>query len=502
MNYRLHTLIFSIPAIIAPAVCPADTADTDLQKAVWGNDLQGVQAALAAGADANCRVNGRPALLHAITAPWHDAKPAIAYALLQAGATPEGTEQAPTWNRAVYAPYFALKRGEKPTPVQAAQMMEYALDSGVPAWALMALECGADPNGHCTGELDPQSEGCTYLYRAIIGGECHYIDSVATARVLLQAGADPNKRSLNGLVPLQSWRCRDERISVLLDFGADPKLANTQPHHPGTEFTNSPLLHRATPADIPRLLAAGADPMQLSSAGNTALMHAEMAEAVHALLTAGVPWNARNKAGETALHIALQQRHTAAVHALLATMPDHERDYTHKLLKEQFAEVVMFSDCPELPELLLAHGATVHDLQDSHVVKALHYGKLPTVQLLMQHGLSLSPELARDALFSVSACPDARSEVIHFALQHGADVNALDADGRNAAMVALARRSGKQCSLNPDNLRALIAAGLNTRQRDRHGKTLADYAEELIAKRRTPMNRLLEIREILTKQAG
>ncbi|MBR2126815.1 MAG: ankyrin repeat domain-containing protein [Akkermansia sp.] len=502
MNYRLHTLIFSIPAMIAPAVCPAAPADTDLQKAVRANDLQGVQAALAAGADANCRVNGRPALLHAITAPWHDAKPAIAYALLQAGATPEGTEQAPTWNRAVYAPYFALKRGEKPTPVQAAQMMEYALDSGVPAWAQMALECGADPNGHCTGELDPQSEGCTYLYRAIIGGECHYIDSVATARVLLQAGADPNKRSLNGLVPLQSWRCRDERISVLLDFGADPKLANTQPHHPGTEFTNSPLLHRATPADIPRLLAAGADPMQLSSAGNTALMHAETAEAVHALLTAGVPWSARNKAGETALHIALQQRHTAAVHALLATMPDHERDYTHKLLKEQFAEVVMFSASPELPELLLAHGATVHDLQDSHVVKALYYGKLPTVQLLMQHGLSLSPELARDALFSVSACPSARSEVIHFALQHGADVNALDADGRNGAMVALARRSGKQCSLNPDNLRALIAAGLNTRQRDRHGKTLADYAEELIAKRRTPMNRLLEIREILTKQAG
>lgn len=69
-------------------------------------------------------------------------------------------------------------------------------------------------------------------------------------------------------------------------------------------------------------------------------------------------------------------------------------------------------------------------------------------------------------------------------------------------MVALARRSGKQCSLTPDNLRALIAAGLNTRQRDRHGKTLADYAEELIVKRRAPMNRLLEIREILTKQAG
>jgi ankyrin repeat protein len=242
--------------------------------------------------------------------------------------------------------------------------------------------------------------------------------------------------------------------------------------------------------------------MQLSINGDTALMHAETAEAVQALLTAGVPWSARNKAGETALHIALQQRHTAAVHALLATMPDHERDNAHKLLKEQFAEVVMFSDSTELPELLLAHGATVHDLQDSHVVNALHYGKLPTVQLLMQHGLSLSPELAQQALFSVSACPSARSEVIHFALQHGADVNVLDADGRNAAMVALARRSGKQCSLNPDNLRALIAAGLNTRQRDRHGKTLADYAEELIAKRRAPMNRLLEIREILTKQAG
>lgn len=289
---------------------------------------------------------------------------------------------------------------------------------------------------------------------------------------------------------------------MLLDFGADPKLANTQPHHPGTEFTNSPLLHRANSADIPRLLAAGANPMQLNSNGDTALMHADTAEAVQALLTAGVPWGARNKAGETALYTALQQRHTEAVRALLATMPDHERDYTHQLLKDMFAEVVMFSDSPELPALLLEHGATVHDLQDSHVVNALHYGRLPTVKLLMQHGLRLNPGPARQALFSVSACPDARREVIHFALQHGADVNALDADGRNAAMVALARHSGKQCSLHPDNLRALIAAGLNTQQRDRYGKTLADYTEELIDKRRTPMNRLLEIREILTKQAG
>ncbi len=502
INYHFHTLIFSLPALIAPNVCHADSATTALQTAVQTNDWQGVQAALAAGANPNCRVNGRAALEHAITPPWHNAKPTIAYALLQAGATPEGAEKAAPWGQHIYAPYFTLKRGEQPTPTQAAQMMEYALDSGVPSWIRMALECGADPNGYCSGELAPQTEGWTYLYRAIIGGECGYVDSVGTARELLLAGANPNKRNINGLVPLQSWRCRDEKVTVLLDFGADPKLANTPEQIPGgsTMFTSAPLLQRANSADIPRLLTGGANPMLLNSNGDTSLMYAETAEAVQALLCAGVSWSARNKDGETALHKALKQHHIGAVRALLDTRPEHERAYALKLLKEMFADVVMFSESPELPALLLSHGVTVQDIKPEYVVNALHYGRLPSVLLLMQHGLNLSPELAQRALFSVSACPSPRPEIIEFTLQHGADVNALDSNGRNAAMVALALRSSKQCCLHPDNLRALIAAGLNTQQRDRNGKTLAEYTEELIGKRKSPIKHLLEISEILTAQ--
>ena len=282
-------------ALVAPALPAGESATTALLQAVEARDLSAVEISLAAGANPNARVGNKSVLARLLGDDCHSAKPGMVYALLQAGAVPEGLEEASYWERSVYAPYFSLKRGEKVTAAQAATMMEQAVDIGAPVWAKMALECGADPNGYCTGESDPQREGYTYLYRAVFGGECHYGDSLGTARVLLLGGADPNKPNVDGRVPLQCWRCWKEHMDILLGFGADP--------------------------------------MVISSEGKTTLMYAGTGEAVQALLAAGVPWGARDKAGKSALWYALHSEYWGAARALLESAPEDEAEYARELLR-------------------------------------------------------------------------------------------------------------------------------------------------------------------------
>ena len=281
---------FCATALVAPALPAGESATTALLQAVEARDLSAVETSLAAGANPNARVGNKSVLARLLGDDCHSAKPGM-----QAGAVPEGLEEASYWERSVYAPYFSLKRGEKVTAAQAAAMMEQAVDIGAPVWAKMALECGADPNGYCTGESDPQREGYTYLYRAVFGGECHYGDSLGTARVLLLGGADPNKPNVDGRVPLQCWRCWTEHMDILLGFGADP--------------------------------------MVISSEGKTTLMYAGTGEAVQALLAAGVPWGARDKAGKSALWYALHSEYWGAARALLDSAPEDEAEYARELLR-------------------------------------------------------------------------------------------------------------------------------------------------------------------------
>ena len=414
-------------------------------------------------------------------------------------AKPAGVEAALEWYPEIYGPYAELKRGEKTTAAQAAEMMEMAVESGEPLWVKMALECGADPNGRCTGSIDPQSEGRTYLYRAIFGGECHYGDSPGTARVLLEAGADPNLTSADGKVPLQCWRCMEEQISVLLDFGADPRLAATMPtqQNERNEIFARPLFLRASSEDFARLLAAGADPQQRGRDGRSSLMHAKTGEAVRLLLQAGVPWGVRDSQGRTALWYALDGCHTSAVQALLEEVPAAEQAYVRELLQARFAYVLVNSPKPQLVALLLEKGVSPTAATDADLVTAAVCGRLASVEMLQQRGRVFTPAMAQEVLCRGLLYTGTREEVFSFALRHGADVNACNAAGQNPAMAALAKPHHP--NLNPAHLRQLLAAGLNLKYRDPKGRSLADYARLAQRRRTSPSSDLKLVQAILEK---
>lgn len=482
---------------VAPAVSGAESADAALLRAVEQRDFSGVQAALAAGANPNARAGKQSVLELLLSGGWHAAQPDMVYALVQAGARPEGAEQVEEWSRAVYEPYFAMKLGTPPTAAQAADMMERAVDSGEPVWVKMALDCGADPNGYCAGTFDPSHEGWTYLYRAIYGGECHYGDSPGTARALMEGGANPNLPNMDGRVPLQCWRCWEEQISVLLDFGADPRLAEKMPQTPNAnnELFTRPLFQRAASADFPRLLAAGANPLQRGRDGCTSLMNATTAEAVKLLLEVGVPWGARDAQGHTALWHALQGCHTAAVRALLETAPPAEQAYVRALLQSTFAYVVQNSRESQLVALLLEQGVEPASLSEADLVSVALNGRRETLALLRQHGCEFTSAMAQQLLFRALLYTGTKADIISYAFQQGADANALNPAGQNAAMAALAKSNHP--NLAPEHLRLLMAAGLDLAYRDPQGLTLADYVRRALRNRRTPSPHLAIVLAIL-----
>ncbi len=330
-----------------PAVVERTAADRALLDAARAGSVEGVSAALEAGAQPDCVPSSDWKMKHAA---WDDEfMTALNYAvrrndldmierLLQVGATLD-TRRLPLsvavaesslatvqwliakgarinrWKGQRKAPLHELidGRGEhaqKSRAVYAAELQERAerlKGTGLlekmlakhleqPEYEAMLralLQAGAD--------VDAKRDGHPVLF------ECH---DVATAKLLLDYGADPNATGPRDETPLHRART-SERARLLVQRGAEVN-ALSQAEEDYDEPGRTPLHYavmrskRHGSALVKTLLELGADPLIPDSKGNSTLAYCGDPETFQLLMTFGLDPLQRQSDGKTLLHTFLE----------------------------------------------------------------------------------------------------------------------------------------------------------------------------------------------------
>jgi len=155
-------------------------------------------------------------------------------------------------------------------------------------------------------------DGTTALFIAARNG-CH-----AIVRMLIEAGAEVNKKTNEGLTALHSalHMCDSQTVDVLLQNHADvnEKAQGSMPPICFAALANAP-------GCVQLLIDAGANIDARDSDGETALYTASFrgfVEVVRILLLAGANPNILSKGGANALHVSVQDGHEDVVKLLLA----------------------------------------------------------------------------------------------------------------------------------------------------------------------------------------
>jgi ankyrin repeat protein len=180
----------------------------------------------------------------------------------------------------------------------------------------LLLEYGAAVNS-------ANSSGDSPLLGAAISGD------LASARVLIRAGADVGAVCSNGMTslhPAARWG-HLELLQLLLEHGAAAVIDSLSPACGHSSCGKSTALMACdSPAAVKVLLAAGADVHVTTDRGNTALhvaaVHKYPAPVLCLLIKAGVDLHAVNSDGKTAAQVAVDSGNTLAAALLTRAARD------------------------------------------------------------------------------------------------------------------------------------------------------------------------------------
>ena len=313
------------------------------------------------------------------------------------------------------------------------------------ALARQLLAEGTEPNGGPSGFPDS--------YAPLMWAARH--GNIELMRLLLEAGADTERRDFNGDRALL-WAAQAgqaEAVALLLASGSPPVS-------PDDPYGMTPL-HLASrgawPETVRILIEAGAPLDALDQSDSTALYEAALSqdpETVRLLLAAGADPNiADSILGETPLHIAAVRQDAGIVRMLLeagAAPAGWDGDGADPL------HLAAFRGLPDNVAVLLAHGADPHALDSSGLtpLRSAIEGKRHEVWDNDAAALLLVP-FDRDIEASfVAAAAAGLPRTAMLLLERGTDPNAPD-------VLAFAARLDQ-----PALLYALIAAGADL---DIHG---------------------------------
>jgi len=356
----------------------------------------------------------------------------------------------------------------------------------IPETLTLMMERGVDPSWR-------NNEGDTPLHIAV------RTDQADPSLVLLAAKADVYAANVKGATPLgialnaplnpKRWFFTED---VLLSRDG---AGNTPLHYAASEG----LVQAAT-----FLISIGASLDARNADGQTPLHAAVRKDApdcVRALISSGADLSARDLTGSTPLHSAVYWNARKSMEALVLAGADlNARDFAGA---SPLFEAVRRQDA-ESARWLLEHGADPsarNDAGRTPLHDAAKNGDLPVVQLLLAAGANPNVRGDGGATPLHEAVSGDRASVISALTARGADIHARNFSGETPLSLALIRGSGILKALltrdavlsvdsdgqsvlrvileakpSPEFVDIALAAGAQTRERDRMGATALHVA--------------------------
>ena len=281
--------------------------------------------------------------------------------------------------------------------------LHWAAYMGYPEVARILLEHGADVS------LRTES-GYVPLHFVSNRGNKDEGERLVLARLLLAGSCmDVNAQGLDGQTPLHraSYNRRPKIVQLLLANGANARTEDAQGRNPLHHL--SPFLNKVDPQDILRV--------------------------TQLLLEYGVDVNALDERHETPLHIASSDGHLENVRFLL----DHGAKVDAVNVDGQIPLHLVSKHNDEnadVTRLFLQRGMEVNTRDSKQQATPLHFasfrGHFEIALALLDHGADVNARNAdgQTPLHRVSLCPNKKTNslLVQLMLERGADVNARDKD--------------------------------------------------------------------------
>ncbi|KAG5879492.1 hypothetical protein JTB14_026360 [Gonioctena quinquepunctata] len=305
-----------------------------------------------------------------------------------------------------------------------------------------------------------------------------YSPNVKVSRLLLLAGASPNHvTDFLGSAPVLCMYANEgilPMISLLLEFGADVELTNSQ------GCTALSLASAKGHCDVVRqLIAAGASPGHADTAGYCPLVHSARNGYLNVVgYLLACDWIIKNpddvelaEAAQQALVAAAGQGHTEIVEYLL-DMAEVNVDLQDSIAGETALTITSANGCHTVCSALISRGANISTTNKkglTPLLLAVKEGHWAVAERLIQNYAAIEQcdSVERSPLMIASA--EGHLGIIELLLDRGADINKEDREGLTSLCWACLRGKlqATQC---------LLERGTNINHTDKTGRTPLDLA--------------------------